>query len=144
MYEAWAPIPMYNKEEPQTIKSNGWGASQIKSMKKQELIDKLMIISNTELTVSISVNDVIRLVSELEDGSFALTESIMNDMVNAISDSIESDGMDLIDGYDLSMDYREVTVDSVDYDTRSLKNSIRSAIDDYIEVNKEELIVVTA
>jgi hypothetical protein len=58
-------------------------------MKKQELIDKLMIISNTELTVSISVNDVIKLVSELEDGSFALTESIMNDMVNAISDSIE-------------------------------------------------------
>ena len=113
-------------------------------MKKQELIDKLMIISNTELTVSISVNDVIRLVSELEDGSFALTESIMNDMVNAISDSIESDGMDLIDGYDLSMDYREVTVDSVDYDTRSLKNSIRSAIDDYIEFNQEELIVVTA
>jgi hypothetical protein len=42
------------------------------------------------------------------------------------------------------MDYREVTVDSIDYDTRSLKNSIRGAIDDYIEVNQEELIVVTA
>ena len=103
-----------------------------------------MVISNTELTVSISVNDVIRLVSELEDSSFALTESIMNDMVNAISDSIESDGMSLIDDYDLSMDYKEVTMDSVDFNTRSLKNSIRSAINDYLEVNQEELIVVTA
>jgi hypothetical protein len=113
-------------------------------MKKQELIDKLMVISNTELTVSISVNDVIKLVSELEDGSFALTESIMNDMVNAISDSIESDGMSLIDDYDLSMDYKEVTMDSVDFNTRSLKSAIRSAINDYIEINQEELIVVTA
>ncbi len=103
-----------------------------------------MIISNTELTVSISVNDVIRLVSELEDNSFALTESIMNDMVNAISDSIESDGMSLIDDYDLSMDYKEVTMDSVDFNTRSLKSAIRSAINDYIEINQEELIVVTA
>jgi len=113
-------------------------------MKKQELIDKLMIISNTGLTVSISVNDVIKLVSELEDNSFALTESIMNDMVNAISDSIESDGISLIDDYDLSMDYKEVTMDSVDFNTRELKSTIRSAINDYIEVNQEELIVVTA
>ena len=113
-------------------------------MKKQELIDKLMVISNTELTVSISVNDVIKLVSELEDGSFALTESMMNDMVSAIADSIESDGMSLIDDYDLSMDYKEVSVESIDYDTRSLKNSIHSAIQDYIEINQEEVIVVTA
>jgi hypothetical protein len=113
-------------------------------MKKQELIDKLMIISNTELTVSISVNDVIKLVSELEDGSFALTESMMNDMVNAISDNIESEGMNLIDDYSLEMDYREVSLESVDFDTRSMKSAIRSAIDDYVEVNQEELIVVTA
>ena len=113
-------------------------------MKKQELIDKLMIISNTGLTVSIDVNEVVKLVSELEDNSFALTESIMNDMVNAISDSIESDGMSLIDDYDLSMDYKEVTMDSVDFNTRELKSTIRSAINDYIEVNQEELIVVTA
>jgi hypothetical protein len=113
-------------------------------MKKQELIDKLMIISNTGLTVSIDVNEVVKLVSELEDNSFALTESIMNDMVNAISDSIESDGMSLIDDYDLSMDYKEVTMDSVDFNTRSLKSAIRSAINDYIEINQEELIVVTA
>ena len=113
-------------------------------MKKQELIDKLMIISNTGLTVSIDVNEVVKLVSELEDNSFALTESIMNDMVNAISDSIESDGISLIDDYDLSMDYKEVTMDSVDFNTRELKSTIRSAINDYIEVNQEELIVVTA
>jgi hypothetical protein len=87
---------------------------------------------------------VVKLVSELEDNSFALTESIMNDMVNAISDSIESDGMSLIDDYDLSMDYKEVTMDSVDFNTRSLKSAIRSAINDYIEINQEELIVVTA
>jgi len=113
-------------------------------MKKQELIDKLMIISNTGLTVSIDVNEVVKLVSELEDNSFALTESIMNDMVNAISDSIESDGISLIDDYDLSMDYKEVTMDSVDFNTRELKSAIRSAINDYIEVNQEELIIVTA
>jgi hypothetical protein len=113
-------------------------------MKKQELIDKLMIISNTGLTVSIDVNEVVKLVSELEDNSFALTESIMNDMVNAISDSIESDGISLIDDYDLSMDYKEVTMDSVDFNTRELKSTIRSAINDYIEVNQEELIIVTA
>jgi len=113
-------------------------------MKKQELINKLMIISNTGLTVSIDVNEVVKLVSELEDNSFALTESIMNDMVNAISDSIESDGISLIDDYDLSMDYREVSLESVDFDTRSMKSAIRSAINDYIEVNQEELIVVTA
>ena len=103
-----------------------------------------MIISNTGLTVSIDVNEVVKLVSELEDNSFALTESIMNDMVNAISDSIESDGISLIDDYDLSMDYKEVTMDSVDFNTRELKSTIRSAINDYIEVNQEELIIVTA
>ena len=27
------PLFVYNKEEPQTINNNGWGASQIKSMK---------------------------------------------------------------------------------------------------------------
>ena len=112
-------------------------------MKKQELIDKLMIISNTELTVSISVNDVIKLVSELEDGSFALTESMMDEMVGAIADEIESGGMSLIDDYDLSLDYKEITMDSIDYDTRSLKSAIRNAIDGYIEVNQEEVIAVT-
>ena len=110
-------------------------------MKKQELIDKLMIISNTELTVSISVNDVIKLVSELEDSSMTLNESVINDMVNAISDNIESGGMDLIDDYDLSMDYREVSLESVDLNTRSIKSAIRSAIDDYIEINQEETVV---
>jgi hypothetical protein len=110
-------------------------------MKKQELIDKLMIISNTELTVSISVNDVIKLVSELEDSSMTLNESVINDMVNAITDNIESEGMDLIDDYDLSMDYREVSLESVDFNTRSIKSAIRSAIDDYIEVNQEETVV---
>jgi hypothetical protein len=110
-------------------------------MKKQELIDKLMIISNTELTVSISVNDVIKLVSELEDSSMTLNESVINDMVNAITDNIESEGMDLIDDYDLSMDYREVSLESVDLNTRSIKSAIRSAIDDYIEVNQEETVV---
>lgn len=110
-------------------------------MKKQELIDKLMIISNTELTVSISVNDVIKLVSELEDSSMTLNESVINDMVNAISDNIESEGMDLIDDYDLSMDYREVSLESVDFNTRSIKSAIRSAIDDYIEINQEETVV---
>ena len=110
-------------------------------MKKQELIDKLMIISNTELTVSISVNDVIKLVSELEDSSMTLNESVINDMVNAITDNIESEGMDLIDDYDLSMDYREVSLESVDFNTRSIKSAIRSAIDDYIEINQEETVV---
>jgi hypothetical protein len=42
------------------------------------------------------------------------------------------------------MDYREVSLESVDFDTRSMKSAIRSAIDDYVEVNQEELIVVTA
>ncbi len=110
-------------------------------MKKQELIDKLMIISNTELTVSISVNDVIKLVSELEDSSMALNESVINDMVNAISDNIESEGMDLIDDYNLEMDYREVSLESVDFNTRSIKSAICSAIDDYIEINQEETVV---
>jgi hypothetical protein len=42
------------------------------------------------------------------------------------------------------MDYKEVTMDSVDFNTRELKSTIRSAINDYIEVNQEELIVITA
>ena len=103
-----------------------------------------MIISNTELTVSISVNDVIKLVSELEDNSFALTESMMEEMVGAIADNIDSEGMDIVNDYDLSMDYREVTMDSIDFDTRALKSAIRSAIGDYIETNQDEVIVVTA
>jgi hypothetical protein len=110
-------------------------------MKKQELIDKLMVISNTELTVSISVNDVIKLVSELEDNLMALNESVINDMVNAITDNIESEGMDLIDDYNLDMDYREVSLESIDFNTRSIKSAIRSAIDDYIEINQEETVV---
>lgn len=110
-------------------------------MKKQELIDKLMIISNTELTVSISVNDVIKLVSELEDNSFTLDEDVLNDMVNAVADSIDSEGMNLIDDYDMSMSYREVCVESVDYDTRALKSAIRSAIEDYVETKQEEITV---
>jgi hypothetical protein len=112
-------------------------------MKKQELIDKLMIISNTGLTTSIDVNEVIKLVCDIEDEnkSVALDESVINDMVDAITESIESEGLDLIDDYSLDMDYREVSLESIDLNTRSIKSAVRVAIEGVIEETKEELQV---
>jgi hypothetical protein len=61
-------------------------------------------------------------------------------MVSTISDdiaeSLQSEGIDIVDDYELSMNYREVELDSIDFSTSRIKSAVKDAIETYIDNNK--------
>jgi hypothetical protein len=107
-------------------------------MTKQTLLAQLAGPASVDFTF-MPVGKVIELIEELDEtpSSTGLTEEDIKELAKSIAESIASEGMDLVQDYDLSMSYREVELDSVDLDEGSIskeaERAIRSFFDDRAE-----------
>ena len=93
-------------------------------MTKQELLEKLNSSDELVRMAFVPVSEVINWVNELEE----TTTTLGDDLVDQIAEEIMDLGLDLISDYDLSMSYREVELDSIDFNEDAIKESIKRAI----------------
>jgi hypothetical protein len=99
-------------------------------MTKQQTLDTL----KTQLPGFFSVDQVIEMISKIEEPkSFSFNEEQINELVSNIVNEVTDLGIDAIDDYDLSMNYKEVELDSIDFDDHSITRAVNDAIDTWIE-----------
>jgi hypothetical protein len=112
-------------------------------MTKQELIAQLEGPATVEFTF-MPVSKVIELLNELEETSSvpSLSDEDIRDLASAITESLESEGLDLISDYDLSMSYREVELDSVTLDSNQIEKEVKNALKDFFTSKAEESLTM--
>jgi hypothetical protein len=93
-------------------------------MTKRELLEKLNSLDDLVTVTLIPVNEVIKLVNDLENES----STINDDIIDSIVAEIAGLDMDIISDYDLSMSYREVELDSISLDSGNIEEAVRQAI----------------
>jgi len=108
-------------------------------MTKQATIDLL----KQQLPGFYSVEQVIDMISKIEPEVLDAYEFEFNDeriktLVGNVVDELRDQGIDLISDYDLSMNYKEVELDSIDLSSHSVKGAVESAVENWIEWFKEE------
>ena len=92
-------------------------------MTKQELLLKLNSSDELVKIAYVPVAEVINWVNELEEAP------ISDELIDSIVSEITSEDIDLIEDYDLSMNYREVELDSVSIDGERVERAIRRALE---------------
>lgn len=100
-------------------------------MTKQQLLDKLQSSEELVKMAYLPLWEVINWVKELETGG--ITKEMIDEISDAIENELNSDGMDLVRDYDLSMSYREVELDSIEFDGNKIQKIVKSALEDYLE-----------
>jgi hypothetical protein len=101
-------------------------------MKKQQLIDTLQ----SQLPGFYSVEQVIKMINEIEEPQpkgFSLNEEQVEFLVKTIVEDFNDRGVDVIEDYSLEMNYREVELDSVEFDSRVIERVVNDAVDSYID-----------
>jgi len=93
-------------------------------MTKQELLTRLTTESTLSAIAFIPVSEVIKLVNELEEEAFTLTDGTIEEIAREIA----SEGDNLIEDYDLEMSYREVELTGVTLDEDKIERAIRRAL----------------
>jgi hypothetical protein len=107
-------------------------------MTKQTLLAQLAGPASVDFTF-MPVNKVIELINELDEtpSSSGLTEEDIKELAKSIAESIASEGMDLVEDYDLSMSYREVELDSVELDESRISKEAERAIKAFFDERAE-------
>jgi hypothetical protein len=100
-------------------------------MTKQQLLDKLQSSEELVKMAFVPVSEVINWVNQLEAGG--ITSEMIDEIADAIESELNSDGMDLVRDYDLSMSYREVELDSIEFDGNKVQRIVKSALENYLE-----------
>lgn len=99
-------------------------------MTKQQLLGKLQSSEELVKIAYVPVSEVINWVNELEGG---ITQEMINEIADTLQDEFSSEGVDLINDYELTMSYREVELDSVDYDDNKIRRIVHNVLEDYLE-----------
>lgn len=107
-------------------------------MTKQTLLAQLAGPASVDFTF-MPVSKVIELINELDETppSSALTEADIKELANNIAEGIASQGLDIIGDYDLSMSYREVELDSVDFNESDIAREAERTIKDFFNDRAE-------
>jgi translation initiation factor RLI1 len=103
---------------------------KLKIMNKQQTIELL----SKQLPGFYSVEQVIELIKNIEESGPTLTKASYDELVETLIDNIDGYGVDAIGNYELEMSDREVTLEQVSFDYRTLHNAITNTLEDYIEV----------
>ena len=74
--------------------------------------------------------------NENETTTKGLTEAQIKEIAENAASSVSSEGLDLVEDYDLSMSYREVELDSLTLDESRITNAIERVIADWFEYNE--------
>ena len=96
-------------------------------MNKQELLSKLNGSEELIGSALVPVSEVIKWVMALEESNIDLVE-----LEEQLMSEIMGEDLELIDDYELSMSYKEVALESVDFNESSLRNAIQRAIEEVI------------
>lgn len=107
-------------------------------MTKQTLLAHLAGPASVDYTF-MPVNKVIELINELDEtpSSSGLTEEDIKELAKNIAERIAAQGTDIIGDYDLSMSYREVELDSVDFSEGDIAREAEEVIKDFFEDRAE-------
>jgi hypothetical protein len=108
-------------------------------MTKQATIDLL----KQQLPGFYSVEQVIDMISKIEPEVLEAYEFEFNDdqiktLVDNVVDEISDLGIDAVDDYELSLNYKEIELDSIDISSHSVKGAVKSAVQNWVEWFKEE------
>jgi hypothetical protein len=94
-------------------------------MTKKQLLEKLNSSEELVKIAYVPVSEVINWVNELDEAD---TE-VFSNLVKEIASEIADQGLDLIEDYDLEMNYREVELSTVTLDEDKIERAIKRAID---------------
>ena len=79
-----------------------------------------------------SKDDVLHLLSVLETNDIELDESAISDICSDIAEELSLAGADIVDDYTLTMDYREVELDSIDLNKSKIQAAVETALENHI------------
>lgn len=85
-----------------------------------------------------SREDVLALLDRVDAGIGILTDEQIDQLANNISENIDGESVGVINDYELSMSHHEVELDSVNFDTRTLKNIVKDNIKEFIKEIQDE------
>ena len=105
-------------------------------MTRIDLLDKLKAIKSEGITVSINVEDIIKLIEELDDVftfENLARDIITDDLVKGIAKTITQQAIEMIDEYQLSMYGNEVQLDSIEFMDSLLEKAIRGVVEDVFD-----------
>jgi hypothetical protein len=99
-------------------------------MTKQQTIETLQ----KQLPGFYSVEQVIKMINDIEDSESTgtLTDEQINDLADQIASGIVDDSMDLVYSYDLTMNYREVELDSLELNESDIAGLAKDAIRNFL------------
>lgn len=104
-------------------------------MTKKETIELLQ----KQLPGFYSVEQVIKMISDIEESDkFELSNGYINDLSSDIADALTNEGTNIVDDYDLSMNYKEVELDSIDFDSVTINRVVRDVLTDFMEQFKNQ------
>ena len=93
--------------------------------------DVIKVLRNLEEVLKAELNN------EEETTSKGLTRDQVQEIADAIASEIKSEGTDLIEDYDLSMSYREVDLDSIEFNEDEISRIAKRAIEGVIEYSED-------
>jgi hypothetical protein len=96
--------------------------------------DVIKVLRKLEESLKAELNDE---EEETETVSKGLTADQVQEIADAIASEIRGEGIDLIEDYDLSMNYREVELDSVEFDEDEISKIAKRAIEGIIEYSED-------
>lgn len=105
-------------------------------MTKQQTVELLQ----QQLPGFYSVEQVIKIINDIEDSneSFEISDAYIEDLSSDIADALSQEGTGIVNDYELSMNCREVELDSIDFSVSDIKSVIKDIIADFMEQFKEE------
>ena len=92
--------------------------------------DVIKVLRNLEETLKAELN-------ENETTTKGLTEAQIKEIAENAASSIVSEGLNLIEDYELSMSFREVELDEISLDENKVAKEIKRAITDWFEYNED-------
>lgn len=60
-------------------------------------------------------------------------DHVLNELAADIAIDIDNEGIDIIDDYDLDMNYREVSINNIDYNRRRIEDIVLNILKDHFE-----------
>jgi hypothetical protein len=107
-------------------------------MTKQQTVELL----NQQLPGFYSVEQVIKLINDIDDsdstGKFKFDSDQLSQLSHDITDAIENEGISIIGDYELSMNYKEVELDSVEFETSQIQRTVKDVIEEFINNLNED------
>jgi hypothetical protein len=87
-----------------------------------------------------SKDDVLNLLSVLEtsNGEFEITDEMVKELSSNVAEALSNEGTDIVDDYDLTMNYKEVELDSIDLNEGKIKAAVQDALENYIDNHKAD------